>query len=183
MARKRRFGPFGRIGVRTPKRSLKFSNVMAYRDSKPSFRCVALSAESWLAIITWYTVVSCVDGPRPARGHVAYGKGVACSHVFGLLVQSGRTAGPDGFRASRPHHSNGIAVPMKRQVALDCVGSTDCTITLSCPLASSVRRRFMPLRTDAGSSPRGASPPRRRAPSCWPRPPPRPSLVGDGAAR
>src|SRR5215471_14067971 len=57
-------------------------------------------------------------------------RGVACSHVSGLLVQSGRTAGPDGFRASRPHHSNGIAVPMNRQVALDCVGSTDCTITL-----------------------------------------------------
>ena len=90
---------------------------------------------------------SCVDGPRRARGHVARGAGVACSHVSGLLMQSGRTAGPDGFRASRPHHSNGIAVPMKRQAALDCVGSTDCAITLSCPLASSARRRFMPPRT------------------------------------
>jgi hypothetical protein len=73
---------------------------------------------------------SCVDGPRDARGHVARGAGVACSHVSGLLLQSGETAGPDGFRASRPHHSNGTAVPMKRQAALHCVGSTDCTITL-----------------------------------------------------
>ena len=50
---------------------------------------------------------------------MARGAGVACSHVSGLLTQSGRTAGPDGFRASRAHHSNGIAVPVKRQAA-DC---------------------------------------------------------------
>ena len=47
-----RFRPFWRIGVRTPKRSLKFSNVMAYRDSKPSFRCAARSAELGVAVIT-----------------------------------------------------------------------------------------------------------------------------------
>ena len=32
--------------------ALKFSNVMAYRDSKPSFRCAAGSAELELAVIT-----------------------------------------------------------------------------------------------------------------------------------
>src|SRR5207253_9773878 len=62
---------------------------------------------------------------------------VACSHVSGLLMQSGWTAGPDGVREPRPHHSNGIDVPMKRQASLGCVGSTDCAITRHCSLASS----------------------------------------------
>src|SRR5262249_42115566 len=57
--------------------------------------------------------------------------------VSGLLVQSGWTAGPDGVREPSPHHSNGIDVPMKRQVWLGCVGSTDCAITRHCSLASS----------------------------------------------
>src|SRR5262249_28652278 len=61
---------------------------------------------------------------------------VACSHVSGLLVQSGWTAGPDGVREPSPHHSNGIDVPMKSQVWLGCVGSTDCAITRHCSLAS-----------------------------------------------
>src|SRR5215510_7399808 len=65
---------------------------------------------------------SCVDGPRLARGHLACSAEVACSHVSGLLVQSGWTAGPDGVREPSPHHSNGIDVPMKRQVWLGCVG-------------------------------------------------------------
>src|SRR6516225_9825721 len=80
---------------------------------------------------------SCVDGPRLARDHLACSAEVACSHVSGLLVQSGWTAGPDGVREPRPHHSNGIDVPMKRQVWLGCVGSTDCAITRHCSLASS----------------------------------------------
>src|SRR5262249_39547605 len=59
---------------------------------------------------------SCVDGPRLARDHLACSAEVACSHVSGLLVQSGWTAGPDGVREPSPHHhSNGIDVPMKRQ--------------------------------------------------------------------
>src|SRR5215207_10152822 len=81
--------------------------------------------------------VSCVDGPRLARDHLACSTEVACSHVSGLLMQSGWTAGPDGVREPRPHHSNGIDVPMKRQVSLGCVGSTDCAITRHCSLASS----------------------------------------------
>src|SRR6516164_5752934 len=81
--------------------------------------------------------VSCVDGPRLARDHLACSAEVACSHVSGLLVQSGWTAGPDGVREPSPHHSNGIDVPMKRQVWLGCVGSTDCAITRHCSLASS----------------------------------------------
>src|SRR5215472_12258552 len=56
---------------------------------------------------------------------------VACSHVSGLLVQSGWTAGPDGVREPRPHHSSGIDVPMNRQASLGCVGSTDCAITIA----------------------------------------------------
>src|SRR6516165_6897671 len=69
--------------------------------------------------------------------HVACRTEVACSHVSGLLVQSGWTAGPDGVREPSPHHSNGIDVPMNRQVWLGCVGSTDCAITRHCSLASS----------------------------------------------
>src|SRR6516162_9741520 len=65
---------------------------------------------------------SCVDGPRLARDHLACSTEVACSHVSGLLVQSGWTAGPDGVREPSPHHSNGIDVPMKRQASLGCVG-------------------------------------------------------------
>jgi hypothetical protein len=73
---------------------------------------------------------SCVDGPRPARDFNRRGAVVACSHVSGPLTQPGWTAGPDGFRESSAHHSNGIGVPMNRQASLDCVGSTGCTITL-----------------------------------------------------
>src|SRR4030095_15136123 len=79
----------------------------------------------------------CVDGPRLARENVACRTEVACSHVSGLFTQSGWTAGPDGVREPRPHHSSGIDVPMKRQVSLGCVGSTDCAITRHYSLASS----------------------------------------------
>src|SRR6266542_3386950 len=61
---------------------------------------------------------SCVDGPRLARENVACRTEVACSHVSGLFTQSGWTAGPDGVREPRPHHSSGINVPMKRQASL-----------------------------------------------------------------
>src|SRR4051794_10064629 len=71
----------------------------------------------------------CVDGPRLARENVACRTEVACSHVSGPFTQSGWTAGPDGVREPRPHHSSGIDVPMKRQASLGCVGSTDCAIT------------------------------------------------------
>src|SRR5262245_19978559 len=81
--------------------------------------------------------VSCVDGPRLARENVTCRTEVACSHVSGLFTQSGWTAGPDGVREPRPHHSSGIDVPMKRQVSLGSVGSTDCAITRHCSLASS----------------------------------------------
>src|SRR5262252_8352945 len=80
---------------------------------------------------------SCVDGPRLARDNFAYRTEVACSHVSGLFTQSGWTAGPDGIREPRPHHSSGIDVPMKRQASLGCVGMTDCAITRHCSLASS----------------------------------------------
>src|SRR5215510_14674186 len=79
---------------------------------------------------------SCVDGPRLARDLWACSAEVACSHVSGLLMQSGWTAGPDGVREPSPHHSNGINVPMSTQVWLGCVGSTDCAITRHCSLAS-----------------------------------------------
>jgi len=80
---------------------------------------------------------SCVDGPRLARENVACRTEVACSHVSGLFTQSRWTAGPDGVREPRPHHSSGIDVPMKSQASLGCVGSTDCAITRHCSLASS----------------------------------------------
>src|SRR5262249_1851617 len=83
---------------------------------------------------------SCVDGPRLARDHLACSAEVACSHASSLLMQSGWTAGPDGVREPSPHHSNGIDVPMKRQVWLGCVGSTDCAITRHCSLATSRTR-------------------------------------------
>src|SRR5207253_10576573 len=80
---------------------------------------------------------SCVDGPRLARENAACRTEVACSHVSGLFTQSGWTAGPDGVREPRPHHSSGLDVPMKRQASLGCVGSTDCAITRHYSLASS----------------------------------------------
>src|SRR5262245_30511073 len=80
---------------------------------------------------------SCVDGPRLARDNFAFRTEVACSHVSGLFTQSGWTAGPDGVREPRPHHSSGIDVPMKRQASLGSVGSTDCAITRHYSLASS----------------------------------------------
>jgi len=52
-------------------------------------------------------------------------------------MQSEPTAGPDGVREPRPHHSNGVNAPVKRQASLGCVGSTDCAITRHCSLASS----------------------------------------------
>jgi hypothetical protein len=55
----------------------------------------------------WCSPGGCVDGPRLARDHLACSAEVACSHVSGLLVQSGWTAGPDGVREPRPHHSTG----------------------------------------------------------------------------
>jgi hypothetical protein len=82
-------------------------------------------------------VASCVDGPRLARENVTCRTEVACSHVSGLFTQPGWTAGPDGVREPRPHHSSGIDVPMKRQVSLGSVGSTDCAITRHYSLASS----------------------------------------------
>src|SRR5262249_49073811 len=77
------------------------------------------------------------DGPRLARENVTCRTEVACSHVSGLFTQSGWTAGPDGVREPRPHHSSGIDVPMNRQVSLGCVGTTDCAITRHYSLASS----------------------------------------------
>ena len=85
----------------------------------------------------WPSSAACVDGPRLARDNLARSAEIACSHVSGLLMQSGWTAGPDGVREPRPHHSNGINVPTRRQAWLGCVGSTDCAITRHCSLASS----------------------------------------------
>src|SRR5262249_18768349 len=119
------------------------------------------------------------------RDHLACGAEVACSHVSGLLVQSGWTAGPDGVREPRPHHSNGIDAPMKRQVWLGCVG-----IDRLCHHASLLSRKLQnvaqrpkPPRPRAGSSHAGASPPRRCARSCWLALPPPPGSAAAGAVR
>src|SRR5262249_56331728 len=77
---------------------------------------------------SWRTTFHVWMAPRLARENVACRTEVACSHVSGLFTQSGWTAGPDGVREPRPHHSSGIDVPMKRQASLGCVGSTDCAI-------------------------------------------------------
>jgi hypothetical protein len=71
---------------------------------------------------------SCVDGPRLARDHLACSADVGCSHVSGLLVQSGWTAGPNGVREPSPHHSNGIDVPMRRHVLI----RSDSSLALRC---------------------------------------------------
>src|SRR5262245_10737260 len=99
-------------------------------------RC-ATETSSWIRPLVLQRGGSCVGGPRLARENAACRTEVACSHVSGLFTQSGGTAGPDGVREPSPHHSNGIDVPMKRQVWLGCVGSTDCAITRHCSLASS----------------------------------------------
>src|SRR5215831_14811047 len=77
------------------------------------------SQGSVLPILTHNELASsCVDGPCLARENVACRTEVACSHVSGLFTQSGGTAGPDGVREPRPHHSSGIDVPMNRQASL-----------------------------------------------------------------
>ena len=63
-------------------------------------------------------------------------------HSWDLLMQP-KPTGPDGVRKPRPHHSNGINVPTKRQASLGCVGSTDCAITRDFLRASS-SQVFMP---------------------------------------
>src|SRR5262249_14757610 len=106
---------------------------------------------------------SCVDGPRLARDHLACSAEVACSHVSGLLVQSGWTAGPDGVREPSPHHSNGIDVPMNRQASLGCVGSTDCAISVIA-LSQAPALALWPTEPPqprAGILSRAAPPPRR----------------------
>src|SRR5262249_50036597 len=54
---------------------------------------------------------SCVDGPRLARDHLACSAEVACSHVSGLLVQSGWTAGPDGVREPTTEERQNLRTP------------------------------------------------------------------------
>ena len=85
-----------------------------------------------LSALLWTSRVS-----RLARDNLACSIEVACSHVSGLLMQPKPTAGPDGVCEPRPHNSNGINLPPKRQASLSCVGSTDCAITRHCSLASS----------------------------------------------
>src|SRR6267154_4949003 len=74
-----------------------------------------------ILIMTPRRSASCVDGPRLARDNLTCSTEIACSHVSGLLVQPKPTAGPDGVREPRPHHSNGINLPPKRQASLGCV--------------------------------------------------------------
>src|SRR5262249_43374158 len=128
---------------------------------------------------------SCVDGPRLARENVACRTEVACSHVSGLFTQPGWTAGPDGVREPRPHHSSGIDVPMSRQASLGCVGTTDCAITRHYSLASSSAGAVATKRPQpwAGIHSGAASPPRRCAPSCSLARPLRPAVAAADAAR
>jgi hypothetical protein len=99
--------------------------------------------------------------------------------------KSGWTAGPDGVREPKPHHSSGIHVPMNRQASLGSVGSTDCAITRHYSLASFQHRprRTKPPQPGAGIPSGAASPPRRCAPSCWPVLRLRPAAVAADAAR
>ena len=124
------------------------------------------------------TTDPCVDGPRLARDNFACRTEVACSHVSGLFTQSGWTAGPDGVREPRPHHSNGIDVPVNRQASLGCVGSS----LLSRKFQNVAQRPKLP-RPRAGSSHAGASPPRRCARSCWLAPRRRPAAAAVDATR
>ena len=123
--------------------------------------------------------------PRLARDHLACSAEVACSHVSGLLMQSGWTAGPDGVREPSPHHSNGIDVRMRSQVGLGCVG-----IDRLCHHASLLSRKLQnvaqrpkPPRPRAGSSHAGASPPRRCARSGSPARRLRPTAAAGDVAR
>jgi len=98
------------------------SSPMPSADRRAGYRAIILAHMIRKKLGAETGGASCVDGPRLARDHLACSTEVACSHVSGLLVQSGWTAGPDGVREPRPHHSSGIDVPMKRQVWLGCVG-------------------------------------------------------------
>src|SRR6516165_7210427 len=96
------------------------AGLLRVRRDRPRHRRAAEQRDEiatlhvWMAP-AWQEIIwrACVDGPRLARDHLACSAEVACSHVSGLLVQSGWTAGPDGVREPSPHHSNGIDVPMK----------------------------------------------------------------------
>ena len=98
------------------------SSPMPSADRRAGYRAIILAHMIRKKLGAETGGASCVDGPRLARDHLACSTEVACSHVSGLLVQSGWTAGPDGVREPSPHHSNGIDVPMKRQASLGCVG-------------------------------------------------------------
>src|SRR5437660_5609402 len=73
--------------------------------------------------------------PPPGKRKCSVPHGSRLQNVSGLFTQSGWTAGPDGVREPRPHHSSGIYVPMRRQASLGCVGSTDYAITRHYSLA------------------------------------------------
>src|SRR5512132_2705695 len=128
---------------------------------------------------------ACVDGPRLARENVACRTEVACSHVSGLFTPSGWTAGPDGVREPRPHHSSGIDVPMSGRllsVASDRPTVPSRVITLSqAPALASWTTK--PPRPWAGIDSGAASPPRRCAPSCSLARPLRPAAAAADAAR
>src|SRR6476620_11701416 len=128
---------------------------------------------------------SCVDGPCLARDNFACRTEVACSHVSGLFTQSG------GLLALMESANRGLitqagsSLPMKRQVSLGSVGSTDCAITRHYSLASSSTGAMAtkPPQPGAGILSGAASPPRRYAPSCSLAPRRRPAAADDDAAR
>ena len=108
----------------------------------------------------------------------------ACSHVSGLLMQSGWTAGPWGPRTEAssferdrcPDEASGLA--RLRRIDRLCHHASLLSRKLQ-----NVAQRPKPLRPPAGSSPAGASPPKRCVPSCWPAPPPPPGSAAGGAVR
>src|SRR5215468_4214171 len=128
---------------------------------------------------------SCVDGPRLARDHLACSAEVACSHVSGLLVQSGWTAGPDGVREPSPHSFERDRCPDETPglARLRRIDRLCHHASLLSRKLQNVAQRPKPPRLRAGSSHAGASPPRRCARFCWLALPPPPGSAAAGAVR
>jgi len=114
--------------------------------------------------------------PRLARVFLRFGAQITCGHVSGLFARR-KAAGPDGIRGSRSDQAHGVAMPLGPAKV-----SLDPSIDRRCHHASSPSQAFQsepalalkPPLAWPGSPLVASSPPRRCAPSCWPRrrPPP-----------
>src|SRR5262249_28669708 len=104
--------------------------LLCARGERPGDGCAAEQRDELAALHVWMAPAWQEIIWRAAQRSLAVMCPACWCSPGGLLAL-------DGVREPSPHHSNGIDVPMKSQVWLGCVGSTDCAITRHCSLASS----------------------------------------------